>query len=69
MRILFEATGEDVNGNPDEAMILVPLTGDIDDFNMVMPGQLRYFRFQVEFDVPTDADPIELEFLRVPFRF
>lgn len=76
VRILFEATGADAQGNPDTANILVPLTGDIANFNSQTPGDVRFFRFQVEFDLDAggagltvDTDPVSLEFLRMPFRF
>lgn len=76
VKIQFEATGADVFGNPDPVNILVPLTGDISLFNGLAPGALRFFRFQVEFDLDAGGagltvatKPVSLEFLRVPFRF
>ena len=64
VRVLFQGatTGED--GEPDFDNPVVDWTGDIRAFNDLDRGVLDFFRFQVEFDVPTDADPIELEFLR-----
>ncbi|HED66482.1 MAG TPA: hypothetical protein ENJ09_13130 [Planctomycetes bacterium] len=76
VRISFEGTGDDGFGNPDEANLLVPLTGDISEFNALAPGALRFFRFQVEFDldeaglgVPPNPNLIQLQYLRIPFRF
>lgn len=79
VRIRFEATGEDANGNPDEANVLVPRTPDITRLNApnVGPGQLQFFRFEVEFNLASDPGqgvqvgtrPLSLEFLKIPFRF
>ncbi len=76
VKIQFEATGADPFGNPDTTNILVPLTGDIAQFNALAPGSLRFFRFQVEFDLDAGGaglmvttKPVGLDFLRMPFRF
>jgi hypothetical protein len=76
VQILFEGTGDDGLGNPDEQNILVPLTGDISEFNNQPPGALKYFRFQVLFNldaqslgVSSQTKPVSLEFLRIPFLF
>ncbi len=76
VQVRFEATGDDGTGNPDEQNILVPLTGDISEFNNLNPGELKFFRFQVDFNldaqslgVSAQTKPITLDFLRIPFRF
>jgi hypothetical protein len=76
VRITFQATGADSFGEPDEANILIDSTGDISDLNGVTPGTLKFFRFEVEFDLDAlgaglsvDTKPIALDFLRIPFRF
>ena len=76
VRIRFEATGDDGFGNPNEANILVPLTGDVSQFGALPPGDLQFFRFVVDFDldvmglgVTRDTTPVSLEFLRLPLRF
>lgn len=75
-RVRFQATGADGFGNPDETNPLVDWTADIAQFNLLPPGELRFFRFQVEFDldaqgtgVSAQTEPVSLDFLRVPFVF
>ena len=56
--------------------LLVPATGDISAFNVLMPGELQFFRFEVEFNLDamalgdlTNVEPVALDFMRIPFRF
>ncbi len=81
VKILFQATGADSFGQP----VLPPLidwTANVAKFHegdamvTVNPGDVQFFRFQVEFNLDTtgsgltvDTDPINLDFLRIPFRF
>jgi len=76
VRVLFQAARDNGIGAPDEANPLVPWTGDISKFNDLDPGELQFFRFEVEFDldsqaqgVTADTVPVSLDFLRVPFFF
>ena len=76
VRITFDAAAADANGDPDETSLLVDGSGDIADFNSLMPGELKFFRFNVEFDldeagsgVDTDTETVSLEFLKLPFTF
>ena len=76
VRIRFQGASADAIGNPDEANLLQDWTGDISKFNDLPDGALQFFRFQVEFDLDAqsagltvDTDPIQIDFLRVPFRF
>jgi len=76
VKITFDAAKDDGFGNPDEANLLVDQTGDISDFNALAPGELQFFRFQVEFNLDAPGDgvqattkPVSLDFLRIPFRF
>ena len=76
VRIRFQATGADASGNPDERNLLQDWTGDISKFNELEDGALQFFRFQVEFDLDAraagltvDTEPVQLDFLRIPFRF
>jgi hypothetical protein len=76
VRMLFQGATETADGLPDEDAPLVNWTGDIRRFNELQPGQLDFFRFSVEFELQAagaEFDPaagtIELDFLRVPFRF
>jgi hypothetical protein len=76
VKILFQATGPDSFGNPDETNILVDWTADISEFNLLGPGELQFFRFEVQFDLDKLAlgldestQPISIDFLRIPFRF
>ena len=62
-------------GDPDEAAPLVDWTADISQFNAQPAGQLRFFRFEVEFDIATSGSPdadteaVAVDFLRIPFVF
>jgi len=76
VRILFEATGANALGQPDTDNILITETPDISLFNGLNAGDLRFFRFQVEFQLvepgqplTPDAKAIGLDFLKVPFVF
>ena len=76
VRILFQATGADASGRPDTNDILVDWTADVSSFNALDPGALKFFRFEVEFQLDSqgtgisrDTTPVSLEFLRLPFRF
>ncbi|MAB79299.1 MAG: hypothetical protein CMJ89_08090 [Planctomycetes bacterium] len=76
VRMLFQGATETAGGLPDEDSPVVDWTGDIRRFNELEPGQLDFFRFSVEFELQAagvEFDPaagtIELDFLRVPFRF
>ena len=76
VRIRFQATQPDLLGNPDEASLLVDWTGDISQFNALAPGELQFFRFEVEFELATgggavtpDTLPVQLDFLKIPFLF
>jgi hypothetical protein len=76
VRIRFQAAGENGIGLPDEGTPLVEWTADPSRFNDLEPGALRFFRFEVEFDldalargVEAGAVPVDLDFLRVPFVF
>jgi hypothetical protein len=76
VRFTFDGAGDDGFGNPDEANLLVAKTGDVGDLNVLQPGELKFFRFEVEFDLDalgnglsTDTKPVALDFLKIPFRF
>ncbi len=76
VRVTFDAARDDGFGNPDETNLLVSKTADISSFNALAPGELQFFRFEVEFDldangvgVSPSTKPITLDFLRIPFRF
>lgn len=73
VRIRFQGAADDGTGSPDEANPLVDWTGDISQFNALSPGELQFFRFDVEFDLGTpvsaDTQAISLDFLRIPFVF
>ncbi len=73
VRILFEATGANAQGQPNEANILVPATADISEFNAQPAGAVKFFRFEVEFNLGTSlsaqTEATTLDFLRVPFSF
>jgi hypothetical protein len=76
VRVLFQAAADDGFGRPDEANPLVDWTGDVSRFNTLVPGELQFFRFEVEFDldanaqgVSADTEPVTLDFLRLPFVF
>jgi hypothetical protein len=76
VRFRFDATGADAAGHPDEGNMLISGTGDVSSFNALLPGELKFFRFEVEFDLDAAGtgltpatDPIVLDFLKIPFRF
>ncbi len=79
VNIRFQAAGADGMGNPDVANPVVDFTGDIDDFNLAntaTPGDIQFFRFEVEFDLTGgggmltgDTKPVSLDFLRIPYLF
>jgi inorganic pyrophosphatase len=76
VRIRFQGAADNGIGQPDENNPLVPWTGDISDFNSLLAGELQFFRFEVEFElnqtggpVSPDTQPIQLDFLRIPFVF
>lgn len=76
VRILFEGTGTNDFGEPDEDDIVVPFTADIAEFNAAPAGAIKFFRFEVEFDLDEMSEgvslatkPVMIDFLRVPFRF
>ena len=75
VRITFDGAGDDGFGEPDEQSLLVR-EGSVADFNALLPGELKFFRFSVEFNldqmavgVTPTTKPVGLEFVRVPFRF
>jgi len=69
VKVLFQGARDDGTGTPDP---VGPFTGDISTLSLP-PGELRYFRVDVEFDLGSMASantrPISLDFLRVPFVF
>jgi hypothetical protein len=76
VRILFQAAREDGSGEVDETNPLVDWTGDLARFNALAPGLLKFFRFQVEFQLdntgslpPEAIEAVSLDFLRLPFVF
>ncbi len=75
VRIRFQAAADDGSGAPDALNPLVDWTGDISQFNGLAPGDIQFFRFEVEFDLaaggPVSATtaPVSLDFLRIPFLF
>src|SRR5262249_2740178 len=76
VRLQFQAARDNGTGAPDEANPLVDWTSNIAQFNSLPPGQLQFFRFQVEFDLDSQGQgvsvhtvPVNLEFLRIPFVF
>jgi hypothetical protein len=78
VRLRFQAARDNGVGAPDEANPLTdpPWTSDISLFNQLPPGELQFFRFEVEFDldaldegVDQDTRAISLEFLKIPFVF
>jgi hypothetical protein len=79
VNIRFQAARVDGMGNPDEDDPVVDFTGDISQFNtanMAMPGEIQFFRFEVEFDLTggggtldADTKPVTLDFLRIPYLF
>ena len=76
VRILFQGAADDGTGRADETNPLVDWTADVTAFGVLAPGALDFVRFQVEFDLDADengfdpeAEPLALEFLRLPMRF
>lgn len=76
VRIRFQAATDNGAGAPDENAPLVDWTSDISAFNGTTPGLLQYFRYEVEFDldasdqgVTRDTEPVNLDFLKIPFVF
>jgi len=76
VRIEFQATGANTFGAADEDNILIDFTGDISEFNALNPGDIQFFRFEVEFDldaagagVSVDTQQVVMDFLRIPFTF
>jgi hypothetical protein len=76
VRILFQGAADDGQGHPDELAPLVDWTADVGAFGRLAPGALDFVRFQVEFELDAAdtgfdpaAEPLALEFLRLPMRF
>ena len=76
VRLQFQAAGATSLGTPDEDTPLVDWTSDISAFNALPAGALQFFRFEVEFDldsqaagVSQDTVPVQLDFLKIPFVF
>jgi hypothetical protein len=76
VRILFQGAADDGTGRADEANPLVDWTADVTRFGLLAPGTLDFVRFQVEFELDAldagfdpVAEPLALDFLRLPFRF
>jgi hypothetical protein len=74
VRILFQGAADDGTGRADEANPLVDWTADVTKFGELAPGTLDFVRFQVEFELDVDgfdpaAEPLALDFQRLPFRF
>jgi hypothetical protein len=76
VRLKFQATTANLLGAPDEQNPLVDWTADIAQFNALAPGELQFFRFEVEFDLDSQAAgvsantvPVTLDFLKIPFVF
>jgi len=76
VRILFQGAADDGTGHPDELAPLVDWTADVTEFGALAPGALDFVRFQVEFELDLDedgfdpdAEPLALDFLRLPLRF
>jgi hypothetical protein len=75
--IRFQAARDNGSGGPDESNPVVDFTGDIAQFNGAAAGEIRFFRFEVEFDLTGggalplsgDTKPVSLDFLRIPFLF
>jgi hypothetical protein len=74
----FQAVGDNGNGAPDEDHPLTdpPWRSDISAFNDLSAGALRYFRYEVEFDldkdglgITADTAPVTIDFLKIPFVF
>ena len=74
VRIRFDGAGADAAGGVDQAELLVE-GGSAADLAALPAGAIRFFRFEVEFQLDADGNGVEpqreaaLEFLRLPFRF
>jgi hypothetical protein len=76
VKIRFQAAADNGAGQPDEANPLVDWTSNIGLFNNLAPGELQFFRYEVEFEldaqdegVSADTEPVKLDFLKIPFVF
>jgi hypothetical protein len=76
VKILFQAAAAGPEGLPVEDPPLVDWTPDVGDLSLATPGEIQFFRWEVEFNLDSagagltvDTEPISLEFLRVPFSF
>jgi len=76
VRLQFQAASANSLGAPDQSNPLVDWTSDIATFNTLPAGALQFFRFEVEFDldsqaagVSADTVPVTLDFLKIPFVF
>jgi hypothetical protein len=74
--VRFQAAAANGIGAPEEANPLQDWTSDITLFNALPAGALRYFRYEVEFDLDKDGlgitagtAPVTLDFLKIPFVF
>lgn len=76
IEIRFAATGAKLDGTPETAPVLVPLTPDVAALNAVTPGTISFFQFELLFDLDalgtgltaTSPRP-SIQFVRLPFRF
>jgi hypothetical protein len=76
LRLRFQAARDNGVGAPDEANPLQDWTADIALFNQLPPGELQFFRYEVEFDldafdqgISSSTEVLHLEFLKIPFVF
>lgn len=76
LRVRFEAAREDPSGRPDALNPLVPLTSDVSELNALLPGELDFLRLRFDLNVDVQGTglslqtpTLELDFLRLPFRF
>jgi len=76
VKLRFQATGQNVSGAPDDLSPLLDWTSDISEFNALPAGALKFFRYEVEFDldaaaqgVTSDTEPVVLDYLKIPFVF
>lgn len=74
--ITLEGATVNANGLPETGSLLVPATADFTQFDSLLPGQLDFVRFKVEFNLDSQgvgldltAPPVALEFLRFPFLY
>ena len=75
VRILFQGAADDGTGRANQTP-LVDWTADVTKFGLLAPGALDFVRFQVEFELDAEdtgfdpeAEPLALDFLRLPLRF